>query len=86
MGKRYRKKTNVIHASDAEGKAYEILEFTEYEVVPSFGGKTETVELLKNYQTSDGFPVNRINEDDFDVLCFDVRTGRDKIRVQKNKP
>jgi hypothetical protein len=83
MGTRYKKRTAEFRASDSEGKIYIIIEFTDYEEVIYSGGKKEILKLLKSYQTSEGLPVNKIDEDNFNILDFDIKTGQDKIRVRK---
>jgi hypothetical protein len=84
MGKRYKRKTGEFLANDAEGKVYRIFEFTEYEDVGSIGtDKIETIELLKDLQTADGAAVNRIDDNTFDILSFDPKTGRNSITVKR---
>lgn len=86
MGKRYRRKTGEFLASDAGGKVYRIFEFTKYEDVGSIGtDEIETVELLKDLQTADGVPVDRIDDNTFDILSLDPKTGRNSIRVKRTK-
>jgi hypothetical protein len=85
MGKRYDKLTDSFSAFDKDGKLHRITERTEYQVVESFGGKTEEHCLLTCYQTDDGTPVNKIDDDTFDILSPDIRTGSDTIRVWRTR-
>ena len=85
MGMKYKKKTNMFVAYDTDGRAYDLVEYTEYEDVISIGNQKKTVELLKSLQTSDGLKVNKINGKTFDILSNDLKTGKDIIRVKRNK-
>jgi hypothetical protein len=86
MGRRYRRKTGEFKASDSEGKVYRIFEYTEYEDVGGIGTtKIEAIDLRKHLRTADGVTVNRIDDNTFDILSPDLKTGKDSIRVKRIK-
>ena len=64
-------RTGTFLAIDDERKLITIVEFT---------GEFSS----KSFRTVDGHPVNRINQDTFEILDWDPKTGlRDAIRVRK---
>ena len=73
-------------ASDAGGKVYRIIEFTTSEDVGSIGAdEIEEVKLLKELQTDDGVPVDRIDDNTFEIMSPDPKAGRNSIRVKRTK-
>jgi hypothetical protein len=86
MGRIWKKVTEKLSGRDAHGKVYEIHEITEYE---DFGGigtdKMESAEHRKYLQTTDGIPVDKIDDDTFNVCSIDSKTGKFGITVRKIK-
>jgi len=78
-------KTETIHVCSSEGKQYIIFVCTKYEITELIDGKRTKTELEKNLKTSEGFSVNRIDEDHFKIIIYDPKKKTDTIIVEKIK-
>ena len=75
------KKTLECLANDNKGKVYTIFKFTEYGDVGGIGtDEIEIVPLREYLQTANGDPVDRIDDNTFNI--FDRKTGRN-IEVKR---
>ena len=62
------KKTNEFITKTPDGKKIIIYEFTDYLNAGSFNNHYSKVEGLKSYFTTDGNHVNRINENEYQIV------------------
>ncbi len=57
-------------ATDESGRRYQIIEWTEYIQVSSFGKPDEWVMARRKYETDGGEMVNHLDGDDFQVVVI----------------
>jgi hypothetical protein len=65
--------TGQYTAEDAQGRRYQIVEYTEFHHVSTFGNLDQWVEGLKDYRLSDGSHVNRDSETEFEIVASGVK-------------
>jgi hypothetical protein len=83
MGRKITKKTDQFKVYDSNENIYLIIEYKDYEESEYFGSPPKLVELLKSYKTSDGDYVNKIDENNFEILQINPKTGENEIKVHK---
>ena len=83
MGQKITKKTDQFKVYDSNGNIYLIIEYKDYEKPEYFGSPANPIELLKSYKTSDGDHVNKIDENNFEILQINPKTGENGIKVHK---
>jgi hypothetical protein len=83
MGRKITKKTNQFKVYDSNGNIYLIIEYKDYEESESYKSPPKLIELLKSYKTSDGYYVNKIDNNNFEILQINLKTGENGIKVHK---
>ena len=83
MGRKITKKTDQFKVYDSNDNIYLIIEYKDYEESKYFGSPPKLVELFKSYKTSDGDYVNKIDENNFEILQINPKTGENGIKVHK---
>jgi len=83
MGRKIIKKTDQFKVYDSNENTYLIIEYKEYEKIEYFEPTSELVEFIEIYKTSDGDVVKKIDENIFEILKMNPKTGEYGIRVHK---
>lgn len=73
MTKKKTEPTKEIVAVDELGQKYQIIEFTEYHDVSTFTTPGIWEEGLKEFRLSDGSPVNKLSDTDFEIVASGVQ-------------
>ncbi len=79
MGKTWEERTDTFDVEDEAGNIYRLTKHTEFEDTSSFGNPNEVRELPSRHK-ADGYTVNRVGENEFELE--DLLT-REKIRATR---
>jgi len=80
MTKKKTKKVGSFRAIDENGKYYTIFIYQEFFINEAFGQDTEEIPGIISLRTSTNRPVNKLDEDTYDILG-----NLEKIRVNRAK-
>ncbi len=74
MGRRWEERTDEFDVEDEAGNIYHVVQYTEFERV----SPAQAVSLGNTCKTTDGNHVNRLSEDEFEIITFagDIRVKR----------
>ncbi len=67
MGRRWEERTDEFDVEDEAGNIYHVVQHTEFERVSS----AQAVSLGNTCKTTDGNHVNRLSEDEFEILALE---------------
>jgi hypothetical protein len=66
-----KKRTGSFRATGSDGRQYTVYIYTDFIDIGSFQNPNAVVEGLKELRTSDGMPVNRLQQGEYEI----VQTG-----------
>lgn len=83
MEKRWQKQTDSFPIYDCDGKRYQIMEYTDYVTIESYGKPPEEREVLKSYMTIDGMRVTKIDDNTFEIHSLELKKGTTTIIAKR---